>query len=484
MYFSEAYNIKYSEDRDWVDHSLQGDTALFIDPVLLLKTKHPYLMDSQNKIKEFFQNAFEKIAKVRGKGELALKSVEELFRFKEPKETLLGYTISGGAGRGLGPDFSRKLRDTIVDFMDMGIEDLSENLAIFNLLVEGIGQDGISDMITNIIKKDLVKYTQHVCLKENVPMKEFIVENLGYDYENDMWDSGREKLPLNKYDKKTSVILVPKDILRTDEIVNVEDFEYYLSSIDNNELRGKATKIFTSNLNISKIKSATKNNPHDAKLIFEDYFNLLKNTKHEASDFRDRQLFYKFNKFMKNIGSEIPLKATDKSDEESLVSFVEAVINQYKRIVEKRQGWELFFDENDKIKPERIMQILFWDIADTMVQLNGKISVHAESQTGRGPVDFKFTEGFDKKIVVEIKKIKSPEFYSGYFKQLPTYMESDDAVKGYYVAIKLEDSDSARFQNLLRKLEDNLDGIDKKIKPNMKPIEIDGRIKKTASKIK
>lgn len=484
MLFSEAYNIRYSEDRDWVDHSLQGDTALFIDPVLLLKTDHPYLTDSQNKIKRFFQNAFEKIAKVRGKGEIALKSAEEILRFKEPKETLLGYTISGCAGRGLGPDFSRKLRDTIVDFIDMGIEELSENLAIFNLLVEGIGADGISDMITNIIKKDLVKYTQHICKKEGIPMKSFIVQNLGYDYENDIWDSGREKLPLNKYDKKTSVILVPRDILRSNEIVNVEDFEYYLSSIDNQELRSKAAKIFTSNLNISKIKEATKNNPSEAKAIFEDYFDLLKNTKHEATDFRDRQLFYKFNKFMKEISSEIPLQKTSKNNEKSLISFVEAVINQYKRIVEQRQGWKLFFDEKDKIKPERIMQILFWNIADTMVQLNGKISVHAESQTGRGPVDFKFLEGFDKKIVVELKKIKSSEFYDGYFKQLPAYIESDNAIKGYYVAIKLEDSDTAKFQNLLRKIDDNLVKIDKKIKLKMNPIEIDGRIKKTASKIR
>jgi hypothetical protein len=486
MLFSEAYCISKGHEKEWLDPSFDSDIPLFIDPILLSKTKNPYFKESKEKINLFFQKTFEKIAKARKKGLKALKTTEEILKFKEPKETLIGYTQDGSAGRGLGLNFSLKLRDSIVDLIDMGIDDLPENIAIFNLLVEGIGPDGISDMITNIIKDDLVKYTQGICQKEKIPTKEFLVNNLGYDYDNDLWNMDRVPLPENKRDKKNPVILIPKDILRSEEIINIINFEYYFNSIDNDTLRKRATKIFTSNLDTKKIKKAIKENPKEAKAILGEYIKFAESLDYSILNIGEKEFFYKFHRFFKEIVSTLPIKKTEEKTEASLINFVEEVIQQYKHVVEKRQGWEFFFDENNKPKTERTMQILFWDIADTMCKLNKDIVISPEGQTGRGPVDFKFSLGFDKKIVVEIKRILNADFYKGYFNQLPTYIKSDEAIKGYYVSIKLRDQDTARYQNLLRKIEEGekIEEIKKEIKDKMEPVEIDARIKLTASKVK
>jgi len=482
MIFSTHYKIKNSWEKDWFNPVLNSDTRLFIDPLLIFNTDIPEFSNSKEKIKRFFQHAFERVAKVRKKGIQELEKVNPLLSFKEPKEILLGYSSEGSSGRGLGPDFSRKIRDAIVDFLDYGIEDLAEYVGTFKLIVDGIGPDGISDMIANIIKDDLVRYTQRICKEEKITMNIYMVGNLGYDQELEMWRHEKVSLPSNGFNKRDPVILVPKAFLMANETIDLYDLEHYLINIDNEELRNQATKLFTKDLDTKKIKSALNEDPINAKKFIKSYLEFLEKIKIEPYDFEfDPELLYKFELFTEKIKEGLPKKETNTKDKDSLKKFVEEVINQYKKVIEKRENYWLLYNDDNKPKAENASQRLFWAIADTMCTLNGEIIVIRENPTGRGPVDFKFNKGYNNKIVLEIKQVKSGLIFKGLENQLTTYIESDESDYGYYVVIKLLPSDTARFHRLTSRYEE----MDKIKKEKIMIKDIDARIdnKPSGSKV-
>ncbi|MEF1192101.1 hypothetical protein QTO04_22925, partial [Vibrio parahaemolyticus] len=49
--------------------------------------------------------------------------------------------------------------------------------------------------------------------------------------------------------------------------------------------------------------------------------------------------------------------------------------------------------------------------------------------------DFKLSQGFDSKVVVEIKLSTNPNVVHGYEKQLEIYKKADDTERGYFLLI-------------------------------------------------
>jgi len=450
MLFSEKYKIEKSWEKEWFDPILDSDTKLFIDPLLVFRTKIPEFSKSKEKIRKFFQFAFEEVARVRKKGINELEKVNSLLSFREPKELLLGYTSQGSAGRGIGEDFSKKIRDAIIEFIDYGLEDLAEYVGTFTLIVEGIGPDGISDLVANIIKDDLVEYTRRICLEENIETAQYLVNNLGYDYDLKMWRRERVSLPKNSIYPKNPVILVPKEILRANEAIELKDLEYYLARIPNKELRIEASRLFTTELDTNKIRNALDQDPITSKKVLKSYLESLENSENLSPynfDF-DPNLIYKFEIFLSRLKENLPKKETLQKDKDSLKQFVNDVIDQYKLVIENRESYWLLYNEDDQPKSEDACQRLFWAIAETMCLKNREVVINRESQTGRGPVDFRFSNGYPNKIIVELKHVKSPKIFPGLEKQLITYINAEGSDYGYYLVIKLKPQDTARFYRL------------------------------------
>ena len=60
---------------------------------------------------------------------------------------------------------------------------------------------------------------------------------------------------------------------------------------------------------------------------------------------------------------------------------------------------------------------------------------------GRGPVDFKFSAGWTKRALIEVKFIGSTKFFQGAEKQLPQYLKTGKIVGGYYLCVGFTDAD-------------------------------------------
>ena len=445
MLFSEFFKIKTNEKDDWFDLVLNWDTSLFIDPMLVFQNEIPDFKESKKKICDFFQEAFEKVALAKGKLGKPRDIALNMLRFKEPTETGLGYTNYGFQGRGMGPAFSREIFDAITDFLDWGLEEFGPYLSTFQMFVEGVGPDRVSDMITNIIKEDLLDYTIKVCKEKGIPSKRVLIENLGF--KDGMWFRKKVDLPVHPYTGKP-IILVPRDFLTARSNIELEDFESYISHIENEELRSQATHLFTSEIDRKKLIDAVRRDPETVKVVLRGYIRLREKEKLLGYDFlNDPNLLYLFKERLGKILSLLPKIKIEEQSKDSLNDFVEKVISQFKKCVENKEGYSLLFNDDDTPRGEKAAQAFFWGIADTLCKENN-IDVSPESKTGRGPVDFKFSKGYTNKIIVEIKLAKSSQIYHGLEKQLLTYISSENVDLGFYVVIKQLGGDNVRVIRL------------------------------------
>lgn len=153
-------------------------------------------------------------------GELTPGEISQWLLFKEVKQNWLGFSKTGNAGTGLGPQhFARALaRNLTTAFKDFGNETISHgsHLEKLGLLSGGVGRDHLSDFTTNLIKGYLLDYTQtfavaHVRPEQRARCR---VERVRFDYETERWQTGYFELPVANGDY---VILTPKEILTRDE---------------------------------------------------------------------------------------------------------------------------------------------------------------------------------------------------------------------------------------------------------------------------
>jgi hypothetical protein len=87
-----------------------------------------------------------------------------------------------------------------------------------------------------------------------------------------------------------------------------------------------------------------------------------------------------------------------------------------------------------------LQQRLFFAVAYSYCDANN-IDLSPECDAGSGQVDFKFSKGFDARVVVEIKLSTNPKVIAGYSMQLQTYMKAEETDRGVYpnclVALRL-----------------------------------------------
>ena len=106
------------------------------------------------------------------------------------------------------------------------------------------------------------------------------------------------------------------------------------------------------------------------------------------------------------------------------------IIDQFQHQIENGNLWELLWID-DKPKKERAAQLLFFAIADTYCKANN-IDVSPEANMGGGPVDFKFSKGYNARVVVEFKR-DSGTIEHGYTKQLEIYKDASRTNIGIFV---------------------------------------------------
>jgi len=232
MRVSEYYKLAETQPTlEFVDVDVYGDTRLFVDPRALRDLdESDWAKECVSLLQDFFDNVMQAIQT----GDHA-KAKRLLSALHEPNETHLGVSKNKAKGHavadGLAEDVWQSLSQSRAATTGF-LEDL-EDTALF---VEGVGFDVISDITTNIIRSQLIKFTGDVCRFYGIELHTNVASGRLWDRHSGRWKTEFVELPVTD---SGPLILVPKSIVRR-RYLSFDPGEYFnhwvLPSLQEEEL--------------------------------------------------------------------------------------------------------------------------------------------------------------------------------------------------------------------------------------------------------
>jgi hypothetical protein len=215
--FSEAFGVAISQsEADFVVPDLATDIPVCIDPFLLFKSRDPYFRELHEQLLNVFRHAFD----LHGAGDRA--SLDRLIDFPEVSSIGFGYTKGRWGGSGLGWQLNRLLADLLAASADIRYRGL-RHVEELQLLAVGVGPDRVSDIAANVLKLQLVQYTQEqsnlwgIPLQKGAPLAHYL------NHDEMEWEDGYYDLPINPL-SGDPLLLVPRRIVRLLPWINYDDF--------------------------------------------------------------------------------------------------------------------------------------------------------------------------------------------------------------------------------------------------------------------
>jgi hypothetical protein len=427
MLASVAFGVNRSVGEDWFDTILDVDTKLFVDPFLIFKEVAGRWAGAHETIIAHFDRAFMLVAEGNLDGStLAYRKAVDILVAPEPRELCLGYTSQGTGGAGSAAGYARLMAAAIADAISRGLEHPRhfEELGIIN---KGIGADRISDITCTILKPRLVDYTQEIASRHGIPTAPHRIYAAEFDEHRQRFRVARAVVPTNPVNGDP-LLLVPQRFLDQLPTLNADD---WWTHYENEQLRqdlnyevmgrvDKATIVSTARRHLDQVREYAEAKEGEAGRPYEfdrDPAGVVgwENAANEFTAANPLQL-------------GLPQSSTD------FDALIELIIGKFRLFVEKQGGWYLLWDGGNE-KHEQAPQLVFYGIARNYCEANN-IAIDREVNLGRGPVDFKFSNGYVHRVHLEVKKVHSSKFWNGLERQLPSYLSSDEVQKGWFLAVR------------------------------------------------
>jgi hypothetical protein len=195
---------KTQHELDFVNINPNRDFRVYLNPFVFASRSDPFSIEASRTIISFFQHNLGLIK--TGNENAARANFQHL---NEPNETCLGQSRHRPKGRGVGEDNADDLFDSILNSRAMatGLVEHLEDTAIF---IPGIGRDKVSDMTTNIIRQNLIEYTQHQCHLLGMPLTADVPSGFFWDMGSTSW---QQELTGMLVIKDRTILLVPKGVV-------------------------------------------------------------------------------------------------------------------------------------------------------------------------------------------------------------------------------------------------------------------------------
>jgi len=456
--------------------TLNADTRLFIDPLLLEDSAHPEISGAARQTYlAHFKNAIAllRAAKVKDDTDTYWRNVRRLLSFPEIKGTCLGYGAESISGSGSGDAMTGQVLETAKAIVDLGVQDpdLFVAMALFE---DNFGPDRISDMTTNIILDALLSFNARILSGLAVPLEEFTIRlKNGKSYE--------AMLPRNSYAKgKVPVILVPSDVLRDLPIATSwEDVSAAASK--SAEIRGRVNDQIAQlwRSRTLRDKEAVREWALEDREAFETLLQMIHGAERSAYDLKGDprgELFWR--QLLVDLAQKQPLniERPARLDLPGVATVVEQIIEQFRFLIEdRRYSEELYY--NGEPRPEKSAQMIFFAAAHSYCKANN-LDITPEAETGTGPVDFKVASGYQGRVLVEIKLSTNKKLMNGYTRQLEAYKTAEETHEAYYVVVDVG-APMAKKKKAIAKLRNEAVARKEKASP---VIYIDGLRRLSASK--
>jgi len=472
MRFSEHFGIERTEQDDWFDPHLTVDTKLFIDPLLLLDAGGRWA-EAHSELIAHFVRCYELVAKATTKTSVSARAARRLLTFPEPFELGLGYTAAGTRGSGSGDSFAARMADGIAVAIAAGLTQ-PEHIEEIGILNEGIGADRISDATANVIKARLIDYTQEVTRRHNVPLERHKVRHARVTLELARWHDDVVELPTNPTSGRP-VVLVPEFLLNSLPTLNADD---WFDSHFNEDIRLSLNLPVGQAVSKSGIVSWARRHPERVR----DWAREQTSRKDLVGyDFGGDPLgVVQWDQAPSRFAAEHPLPERRVSTHDDLVELTSQVVEQFRHFIENQRGWSLLWNDDGSEKPETAVQLVLLGVAQPYLRYFN-VELDREVELGRGPVDFKASSGTTARLLIEVKKLHNGKFWNGLRDQLPSYMTSDEATHGWFVAVQYRSNKAAVER--LKQLPAQVGVLADKVKKSIHYTAVDARRPLSASKI-
>jgi len=206
MRVSDYYKLGRTQPTlDFVDVDIQNDVRLYVNPRAIKLLPSAWGAECASLIQSFFGTLLSYIRSHNHQ-----EAIKLLQALKEPNETHLGLSVGKSRGRGLG---TKSANDVWAAFAKSKavksglLRDLEDTV----LLIDGISVDIVSDIVTNIIRGPLIKFTQETAKQYNIPLIENVDSGPIWSSQKKQWMHQYVELPVTNQGK---LLLVPKIIVR------------------------------------------------------------------------------------------------------------------------------------------------------------------------------------------------------------------------------------------------------------------------------
>jgi len=450
-----------------LDAFVDIDSPFHVDPYLLRETTVPELAPSYGRFRQHFEEVLRLLDASKRPYDPMFREAVRKLQFRELPNASLGYSKNTSAGSGIGRGLAVRLANTASQIVQAGIKDpvIFELVGLFE---EGIGADRISDMTIRVILPDLLGFSQRVAANLGIETRHF-------DYQEESFGLPHDGM------SHEPVVLVPLELLR--DLPVAEDW----SDVDRvcthnaqlrravNRIIGSTWKHATRRVRKSDLKGVLIHHPELLQDLIDQY--QAKPASHY--DFKkDPSGVMSWHDAAREYAGRFPLDlGVDRvASSAQLLDVVRKICAHFQQLIELNGLNRLLYDDSRKLRHESYAQLLFFGIADVYCEANN-LDVSREPNAGRGPVDFKVSEGYKARTTVEVKYSSNRSLRRGYTTQLPIYSEAERTHNSIYLIIRT--NGSSRAINAVMKLrEEKLaqgDGA-----PEI--ILVDGRLKPSASK--
>lgn len=463
IYFSDFFDVSEDiiEEYGAVNISLINDLPLFIDPFLLFNSEDDNLRkihDEMISYLKFLQLQSEQFKKPSS------GMLKAWYLFPEIKQTWLGFSLDGNAGRGLGTDFAYGLHSGLSSiFKAFGKETITKDTHMEKLCLisPNVGRDKISDFTTNFAKKYLLEYTENFAREYLNPSqcKEFMIQRVSFNYHTRTWVSKKYYLPSFEDDY---VLLTPKCILtRDDTFINRTDMLRNLQtiapSVDDETLR------FELNQYLSGVFGAENNNPSKSEReqaaeifiqthpeIIDYYVKYKEDHEEEATAVSKEQVSIVELMFQTQLSELVQLlkskthfyNVIPDAHEEALKR-----IHFLKHVIEDQDGYRFFYVKGTPVKRESDLQLMY-----RLIWYGTPLDVNREVNNGRGPVDYKISFGKKNSTLVEFKLASNSKLKQNLEKQVDIYKLASETNRAIKVILYFSDAEFEKVNKVMNEL--------------------------------
>ena len=210
-YFVKANTINHSQI-EYVNTPIMSDAKLFIDPVLIETGISSFCKTAKIKLADYFKELHR--AYYTNNDDLRKRLL--LSHAQEINDSHLGYAKKYGHGN---------TENGLFDIFK-GIDEYVNSVKISRLYelvlyIPNFAEDGMSDLLTNVLYKELSEFTLAQCKKQNIKTFKCPEERYFWDIETHSW---------KKYEGESLLIddkiclLIPKEIVQTHYRFTTDNF--------------------------------------------------------------------------------------------------------------------------------------------------------------------------------------------------------------------------------------------------------------------